>query len=113
MSALLCRHHGGDRPHRAAHNLPAGSRYVMTPDQRPNRMKPYCPPGRGGAACAATATGVPEDGPNGQIHAAMMLRRLDRRGPCLEAAARNAPMAYRQRTWPHSTPIALAARGAA
>ena len=113
MSALPYRHHGGDRLHRAAQGLPAGSGYIMTRDRRSNSMKPNCPPDRGGDVCAATAIGVLDDAPNGQVQAAMMVRRPDCRGPCLQAAVRNAPTMHRQTIRRHSTPIALAARGAA
>ena len=34
VSALPHRHHGGDRLHRAAQNLPAGSGHIMTRDRR-------------------------------------------------------------------------------
>ena len=70
----------------------------MTRYRCSNRMKPNRPLGRSGAVCAATAIGVLDHAPNGQVQAAMIVRRPDCRGPCLQAAARNAPMMHRKRS---------------
>jgi hypothetical protein len=110
VPALPYRHHGGDRLHRGAQNLPTGSGY-MTPDRRFNRTKPNRPSGRYVDACAATATEVVERGPSGQITAVTIARRLVWCGECLPIALQDVPGVHRRRIPRHSIPIALAAGG--
>src|SRR4030088_716752 len=100
MSALPHRDDGGDRLHRAAQSLPAGSGYIMIRDRRSNLMKSNCLPDRGGDVWATTTTGARPSGPKGQIRAVMNAQRFDRLGLFLEAGstlacsvARNAPLA--------------------
>jgi hypothetical protein len=85
----------------------------MTPDQRSNRMSPTFPPSRDGTACSPTATEAPEQGPNRQIQAAMIVRRSNYLSFCLRFSGQKAPMKHRHRIRRHSTPIAPAARAAA
>jgi hypothetical protein len=119
MPALPCRHHGGDRLHRAAHDLPAGPGYIMTPDRCFNRMTPKRPPDRTADARAATASRPPDWLPNAQFRPARITRSPDWRGewrltaPSLKCpVARNAPTARQQRMLVHSMPIALTAGAA-
>lgn len=119
VSALPHRHHGGDRLHRAAPSLPAGSRYIMIRDRRSNRMKPDCPPDRDGNACVTTTTRARPPSRKGQTQAVMAAQRFDCHGLFLQAGstlarsvARNAPSVHRQSIQPHSMPIALMAGGA-
>jgi hypothetical protein len=85
----------------------------MTLDQRSNRMSPKRPPDRDGAARPATATRVPAYGQNSQTQPAKMVKRSERLGQSLQSTGPNAQMIHGQRERRHSTPIALAARGAA
>jgi hypothetical protein len=91
----------------------------MTRDRRCNRMKPNDLPGRGVDACAATATGVSEQGSNDRIQTMMIAWRRSRRSESSEAAhslacsiAQNASRARRNKIRGHSMPIAPAAGGA-
>jgi hypothetical protein len=91
----------------------------MTRDRRFNRMKPNCPPDRGGDAWATTTTGARAPSPKGQIQAVMIARRLDCHGLFLQTAStlacsvvQNAPLVHRQSIRPHSMPIDLMAGGA-
>jgi hypothetical protein len=91
----------------------------MTQDRRCNRMKPNCLSGRDVDACAATDTGVAEQGSNRWIQTMMIAWRRGRRGKSPKAAhslacsiAQNASRARRKTIRGHSMPIALAAGGA-
>src|ERR1019366_6883160 len=103
MSALPHRHHGGDRLHREAQSLLAGSGYIMTRDRRSNCTKPNRPPDRGGDVVAPAVTGMPEQGPNAQVRAVPIARKAGCRGEWLPTPARYAPIAFQQRSLGYST----------
>jgi hypothetical protein len=87
--------------------------YIMTRDQRANRMKPNHLSDRDPDARATPSTGSSNQGPNGQIQAAVISRAPESYGPCLQPAGRNAAIVRRQNPRRQTTPIALAASGAA
>ena len=109
VPALPYRHHGGDRLHRAAQNLPAGSGYIMTRDRHSDPTKPNRPPDRGGRRLRRDGHRVAERAPSSRIPVVTIARRLAGCGRCLPAALRNVPMVHQQRMPRHSTPIAQAA----
>jgi len=59
----------------------------MTRDWRSHCMKSNCPPDRSGSACAAIASGVSKQGPNGQIQTMMVAQTPGCRDESLRAAA--------------------------
>jgi hypothetical protein len=89
-------HGADDGEHRAAQSQLAGTGSIMTRDPPSTRMNRNRPRGRD-EACAVSATRMPELAPNGQIPAAMMVRRPDCHGPCLPPAVRNAPIVHRKK----------------
>ena len=88
----------------------------MTPDWRPDRTKPKCPPDRSGDAVAATASNLCPDaselGQDTQIQGIAVTQRPDLRGEWPQTAARDAQTPLRQRIREHSLPITRPAEGA-
>ena len=58
------RHHGGDRLRRTARELPAGARYIMTPNRGRHSVKPNRPRHRGADAWATCAIPIANARPN-------------------------------------------------
>ena len=86
VPALSYRHHGGDRLHRAAQSLLAGSGHIMTRNRRSNCMNRNRRPDRDGVARPVTATRVPDHCQNSQTSSAMTARSPDCVGPSRQSA---------------------------
>ena len=84
----------------------------MTLDRCSVLAKVKRPPDWGTNTCAATAVGVPAQGPNGQIRGALVDPRPRGRRGWRPTPARIAANTGRPGIRPHSTPIARAAGGA-
>jgi len=84
----------------------------MTPDRRPDRPRMIRLGDQGATACAATAVGVPVQGPIDPNRSVVIDPRPDGRGRWRQTLDPNAPNGDRAGIRPPSTPIAQAAGGA-